>query len=140
MSEEAIHQIQKQAIDSNLSIDAQVLDITTTDINVAPYDVVILSFVLHHIESDKAKELLTKWKQESKSGVIHVIATFTNQGDFYAQEENRKFFYPEIEELKRMYDDWEIITYGEAEKSARTTNQDGTHMHNICAFLVAKKK
>jgi len=104
-----------------------------------PYDVVLLLFVLHHLQDDEAKALIEKAKSGTARDGLHIIAAFTRIGDFYEVNPNSGRFYPESGQLKGIYSDWEILKWYERTTTAYQKFKSGRPMRNKTSFLIARK-
>jgi len=103
------------------------------------YDLIVSTFMLHHLTREEALEFIKKIKEHTKKGGVNAIATFTIEGDFSKLENQAGHFYPEPVEMRDLYNDWEIPTYSEENSRARATNLDGSPMFNMKAEIVARK-
>lgn len=101
------------------------------------YDMIATTFMLHHLTREEAENFIKEIKSHTKQGGVNAISTFTVEGDF-SKIDNRHF-YPKLGEMMEFYSDWEIVHYSEEESTARATHQDGTHMLNIKAEIIARK-
>ncbi len=103
------------------------------------YDLIVSTFMLHHLKREEAEEFIRKIKEHTKEGGLNAIATFTIEGDFSKLENAAGRFYPALGEMRELYSDWEIISYTEENSRARATRPDGSPMFNIKAEILAKK-
>ena len=71
---------------------------------------------------------------------LNAITVFTKNGDFYKKNPQTDNFYPDANELKELYSDWEILEYEEVQSKAFQKNLDGSPMFNIAAELLARKR
>ncbi|MBI2595031.1 MAG: methyltransferase domain-containing protein [Candidatus Colwellbacteria bacterium] len=103
------------------------------------YDLVVSTFMLHHLSREDAEKLIVKIKEHTKSGGINAIVTFTAEGDFARSPNAEGRFYPSLGEMRELYKDWEIVKYTEEKSEAKQTKPDGGSMFNIQAEIIARK-
>lgn len=144
-NEVEVRDISKVAIDKILEI-SQKEDLGIVGLNVDSrdkfdknYDVIITTYMLHHLDTDDALAVLQNMKENTKNGGYNVVTTFTKEGDFYKKNTGTKYYYPELGELRNIYSDWEIVDYSEESSRAHAKNADGTNMINIAAKIIARK-
>lgn len=121
---------------------AKVLDSREALATDEEYDLIVSTFMLHHLSREDAEKLITKIKERTKKGGINAIATFTVEGDFAKSPNAKDRFYPRLGEVRELYesDGWEIIKYGEKKRKSGQIKPDGSPMFNIRAEIIAKKK
>ena len=90
----------------------------------------------HKLPEDFKKALLAT---PTAHVVWEDITAFTPDGDFFRSNPATDKFYPNEEELKNLYADWEILQCEEAESRALKKKLDGSSMLNTVARLLAKK-
>lgn len=140
ISRVAIENILKKAGQENIHIKAFVADAVTADFE-QEFDVVICTFILHHLTSQEAKEVIEKMQKHTKSGGFNILLTFTKNGDFYKNNSGTTNFYIDgKEDLEKFYTGWEILKLFEKEGRARQVTEDRKHMFNVFAGILAKKK
>lgn len=103
------------------------------------YEVVVSSFMLHHLSREHALSLIEQVKLYTKAGGVNAITAFTKQGDFYRKNPETSNFYPDAGELQSIYADWEVIEYTEEEGHALSKKEDGSPMVNMNASILARK-
>ena len=138
LSNEAIGQIQKSAREIGVVLDTAIMDVRKY-VPKKKFDVIICLFVLHHLEAGEAIGLIEKIKLWTAVGGLNVLATFTQDGDFYKVKNPNNFFYPASGEVKNLYADWQIIQWKERETKAFQKKDDGSPMINTTSFLIAQK-
>ena len=138
LSDVGLDKIAAVAEQESLSVSTTQGDITETGIE-KEYNVIISAYVLHHINDTKARELIDDMQTHTLPGGVNVIGTFTKDGDFYRLDHMENRFFPEHQELPELYQDWEILSYEERQSTALRTHEDGTHMTNTAAILLARK-
>ena len=99
----------------------------------------LFSFVLHHLNTENAIRVLETAKRQTLPGGIHVIATFANQGGLYERAKKSGRFYPSVETLEKLYDDWEILEKDIFERASLAKDKQGNHLINETILLVARK-
>ncbi len=139
ISEVGINKIIKQATDNNLKIKTEMGDARALNLN-RNFDIFICTFTLHHFSRDEALALIEKIKKHTHPDGLNAITVFTKNGDFYKKNPQTDNFYPDTNELKELYSDWEILKYEEVQGRAFQKNPDGSPMFNIAAKLLARKK
>ena len=103
------------------------------------YDLIVSTFMLHHLKKEEALEFIRKIKEHTKGNGLNAISTFTKEGDFSKLENATGRFYPALREIRELYADWEVISYNEENSRARATKPDGSPMFNIKAEILARK-
>lgn len=106
------------------------------------YGGVIMSLVLHHMTFDDACTTIKRLQDMTSAEGVHLVITFTDEGDFFKAKKHSENFYPAKNELLAYYDknEWEIMYYSEIERPVRELHSDGTKKKNTVARLVARKK
>ena len=138
ISEVGVHKIIKQAADRNLKIHTEIGDARTLNLNLS-FDIFVCTFMLHHLLRNNALKLIGQMQKHTNSKGLNAITVFTKNGDFYKKNPQTENFYPDINELKELYADWEILEYEEVQSKAFQKNPDGSPMFNVAAKLLAKK-
>jgi tellurite methyltransferase len=101
------------------------------------YDLIVSTFMLHHLSNEAAMDFIHKIKEHTKEGGIHALSVFLEGGDF--AHDDHSHFYPVSQELKQLYEDWEILSYSERQSLAKQTRPDGSCMANQMAEIIARK-
>ncbi len=138
LSQVGIDKIKKLAAERGLNIQAEVADIRTLG-SEDNFDVYVCTYVLHHLKRDEALSLIKQMQEHTNAGGLNALTTFTENGDFYRVDSEAGDFYPAPDELKSLYDGWEILDYEEVENQALQKKEDGTHMMNVTAKILARK-
>ena len=139
LSEVGVEQINKKSIEEGLSLKAIVGDARTVDFEKS-FDVIVSTYMLHHLKNEEARKVIQKIQMATVKGGLNALAVFTKDGDFYNFfPKKRENFYPEKDELKKLYEGWEIVEYKEEQSRAIRKHEDGTPMMNIAARLLARK-
>lgn len=134
----AIKKIGERATVEKIILKTEIANMTQFEFS-DDYDLIISTFTLHHIARGKAIEFVQKIKQHTKFGGFNLITSFTKNGDFYKLNPNTNKFYLSENELKNLYQDWDVMNYFEKGSKALAKNPDGTAMSNVFAGIIAKK-
>lgn len=125
--------------EQNLNISTKVTDVVTDEIE-GFYDVVINSYVLHHIDRTDAVRIIQNAQGHTNVNGVHVIETFANEGELYERNTNSERFYPSENELSRLYKDWDIKELSSKESTTQAKNKQGERLKNHIVTLIAVKK
>ncbi|HEX5430087.1 MAG TPA: methyltransferase domain-containing protein [Patescibacteria group bacterium] len=139
ISEIGVSKIRTIAQKQNLPLEVEVADITAFiwDKN---YDVIVSTFVFHHLPRAIVLNLVHQMQAHTADGGFNAVTLFKDGGDFSRHSFGQDFFYVKDDELQALYGDWEILKYFERERPAFDKNSDGTSMVNTCAYLLARKR
>jgi tellurite methyltransferase len=137
-SETGIKKLKKQAETKGLKIRASVADATQYDFN-TDYDVIVNSFMMQHMNREDGLALIKKFQDHTLPGGLNALLVFTQDSDFYKNELYGDF-YPAKDELRKLYKDWEVLSYNEYETKALQTGPDGSAMRNTAASLLCRRK
>ncbi len=138
ISEVGIDKISKLATERGLNVQAEVKDIHTLNLE-RNFDVLICTFVLHHLPRTEALKLIKQIQEHTNPEGLNAITTFTENGDFYRNNPDTKNFYPKEGELRELYAEWKILEYEEVESQAFAKRPDGSPMINMSAEILARK-
>ncbi len=127
------------AREKNLSLQVRIADVNTLEI-AHVYDVVLCAFILQHLKRDEAVSFIKKIKSHTASHGINVIGAQTMNGDFFRRFPETENFFDTLNDIKKMYRDWEILEYYKKTLTAFVKKSDGTPAQNECVFLIARKK
>lgn len=136
ISEVGIERIDEISKERDLDIDTRVVDITKEKIE-GEFDSVLLTFVLHHLDTSDARKLILGAKEHTMNGGVHVISTFSNQGDLHDRNETSKRFYPDEATLRELYKDWDIKEISDNEVTTHARDKNGERMKNHTLTLIA---
>lgn len=139
LSKVGIEKIDKKIKELNLNVQTKVGDIAEEHIS-KDYDILISSYMLHHLSRDEGLNLIRSMKKHTKNDGFNVISAFTKEGDFFKDKPNTDSFYPVLGEIKQLYKDWNILDYKEEERQVYQKRPDGSPMFNITSLLIAQKK
>lgn len=103
------------------------------------YDVILVNFVLHDLEKQRALELLSKIKAATAPQGLNCLTVFTNDGDFYRANPKTENFYPNPGELKEFYADWRVLDWKEEIRRAYEKRANGERMRNLVSYLLVQK-
>ncbi len=94
------------------------------------YDLIIASAVLHYLEKEDACLLIEKMKKNTVAGGFHFLICMSNE-EFGSEE----YFYPNGDELGKLYSDWEIIN-----NMSCFSKEHGEplHRHKMIVFFARK--
>lgn len=140
LSEVGIEYLRESLAQKNLSAETIVADIK----NIAwdkNYDLVVSVAMLFHQPPKEAIALIENIQEHTTVGGLNAISTFTQDSDFYRNEPDADEYYPEAEELKKLYLDWEILEYEEIEVKAgdKRPGKGGSPVTNTAATILARK-
>ena len=133
LSEVGIDKLQSQAEEKGLDVKTEVCDVLETGIS-HEHEVIILSFVMHHMDVDEAHSLLNEVKEKTVAGGVNVIATFANEGYFFERHKDDDRFYPSEEMMRDLYGDWEILDF--ELKDTKVLKEGET---NLAVYMTARK-
>jgi tellurite methyltransferase len=139
LSSVGLAQIEEAAHLHRLQVSTLLASVGDDELPIENANVVIFSFMLHHVEDEKVRSVIAEFKKRAPVGALHAIMAFTTNGDFYRNRKSQKFFYPKPGELKSMYADWEILIEKEKVTTAQEEREDGTPMENLTTFLLVRK-
>jgi len=139
LSQVGAEKLKQRAEKEGLNIDVINSDIDESGQLTNKFEVIISSYMLHHLLRERAKKLLENIKNQTAPGGVNAINVFTQNGDFYKNKRNRDNFFAEHDELKKTYSDWEIVEYFEEEREAASKKADGTPAKNVVANILVKK-
>jgi SAM-dependent methyltransferase len=148
----AIERCQKYAKIHNLSINAEVNDITKLDIPKDSYGLIILSMLIYFFRISQIKSLIQKVIHGLKiGGFIYLSAMTTSNPSYsrckkdYKEIEKNTFYvsnqdvirhYVDKEEIQNYLNDLEVIYFAEVEKL--DIMHDEPHYHNLIEYLGRK--
>ena len=96
------------------------------------YDLIIGSCILHFLKGDEARELVKKMQKNTVSGGFHFLVCMSNEDAL----DNEIYFYPNKEELNKLYFGWDI-----SHNISCLSKKHGKdiHQHKMIIFLAKKK-
>ncbi|MFA5997148.1 MAG: methyltransferase domain-containing protein [Candidatus Paceibacterota bacterium] len=138
LSRVGVEKFKKEAKKRNLVVRSHIADIVEIGV-IQSYDVIVVSYVFQHITDFAARKVIEQMKEKTRAGGFNVVSVLTAEGDFYNENPSTKNFYPKPNELKEIYNDWEIIAYDKMDSRALRNRTDGTPMVNNAEVLIARK-
>ncbi len=134
-----LDKLQAVAKKKGLHIKTQVADIRKENFD-AVYDVMVVTYVLHHLDAADAREVVEKSQSHTVVGGVHVIVTFANEGGLYERAKSSGRFYPDEETMRLLYKDWEILEIKTEEVLCHARDKQGSRMKNRVVNLIARKQ
>ena len=98
------------------------------------YNVVIATMVLHFLSEKEAKKMIGKIQNWTTSGGLNVVSVYTDQN-----VENLRHYLFNVNELKDLYANWEILQYQESLGSPVENPKDGAPPRRYAARMIARK-
>jgi tellurite methyltransferase len=138
VSEVGLAKLDESAKENGLNVCTQLQDIRGLVFD-RDFDIFICALVLHLLPKQDALNVISQMQAHTALGGLNIVKAFTQNGDFYAQNPTADRFYLNKEELKEIYNGWEILKYEEVETKAFAKKPDGTNMTNVTAKLLARK-
>lgn len=138
ISKVGIERLKETATVQGLKIETRIVDITSEEID-GLFDAVVNTFVLHHINQVDALKLITDAQNHTKAGGVHVINTFSKQGDLYERNKKSSRFYPDKKTLGELYQEWNIEEISEYKITTHARHKNGDRMENQVLSLIAIK-
>src|SRR3989344_2942494 len=103
------------------------------------YDLIVSVLVFNHFADSIARLLIEQMKLHTAATGLCVIETVTKAGDSYRLRAGNGFFYPDPEELRSLFTDWEAIEYDEVLVVAEPKVWLPKQTNNVQAQIIAKK-
>lgn len=138
ISEVGIERLNEAAKERELTIDARVVDIVQEDID-GTFDSVVITFVLHHIDTEDAVAVIKKAQDHTAENGVHVIYTFANEGDLYERGMNKRRFYPSEAQMRELFEGWDIKEMTVSETTTHARHKNGERMKNQVIKMIAVK-
>jgi tellurite methyltransferase len=101
------------------------------------YDNIISHYTLHFIPKEKFRRVIEMIQKQTSPSGINFITDFTQDGPLYKPTSSKYWLKPN--ELKDLYQGWDIIFYNEKPVQTRATDEQGNRYTQIAATLVARK-
>ncbi|MFH1827923.1 MAG: hypothetical protein ABH824_01540 [Nanoarchaeota archaeon] len=136
-SNEGLDKVKKLAESNNVSIKTNCINIRDFKFR-KKYNLIMSTSTLHYLPKKESCKIIRKIKKFTKNSGLNLITVFTKDVPDYSPEMEKKFGLDlfEKEELKNLYQDWELVKY--AEKTILDKSHGDPHYHTI-ALLIAKK-
>ncbi len=143
LSEAGIAKLQRFAKERNLSIETQVADAASYQIE-GEYQAIVVVLLFQFLSESDSIRILQELKVHTKTGGANVIHVFTTSGDRQsldlAEDPNSHCFYPKDGWLKDFYSDWEILEHtSSCGPLIGKFKPDGSPMTSVVEKIVAKK-
>lgn len=140
LSKVGLSKVQAVAQEESLPITTCVSDVVLDGID-GKYDAVVCTFVLHHIDTADAVQVIKQMQDRTNPGGINVIATFLNEGGLY--ERNKKStsnrYYPSEADMVKLYAGWEMLFLKSRAITSHARDKAGNRMVNQRIVLIARK-
>ena len=120
----------------NKNINTKVSDVIQDEIE-SEYDVIVNTFVLHHMNIEDAKKVILKSKRHTKEKGINIIVTFSDSGGLYDRNFNTGRFYPGEKLMRELYSDWGILDLRIDEIETLAKDKKGNRMLNHVISIIA---
>jgi len=104
------------------------------------YDIVVNSFVLHHMMEKDAKKVISDSMSHTNKGGVNIINTFSDDGGLYKRNIDSERFYPSEEVLKEIYYEWDIKELSTRYTTTFAKDKNGERMKNSAVSIIAIKK
>ena len=138
ISPTGVSKIKEYSEKNNLNIKTVMADIAKFNFTES-YDVIICMFVLHHLNKEKAFQVIKNMRNHTKPAGYNIITSFTEDGDFFRNNpETTHFYLKNKTELAALYADWKTIRLFDKSGQARTPT-DGEKLSNVFAGIIARK-
>ncbi len=139
LSKVGLQKLTDMAEERGVSITTKIADITTVSFE-DMYDGVVMSFVLHHIDSEEACEVIGRLQDHTEQNGIHIIATFLNHGGLYDRAKKSGRFYPSENDVRSIYKGWSIKECLVKDVKTMARDKSGQPFKNQAIFFLAKKE
>ncbi len=136
LSSVGIKKLQNRAKEKSLDINARMSDVLEDGI-IGMYDVILMSFMLHHVGTVDAVGLIQEAKEHTNEGGVHIIVTFSNHGGLYKRNVKSGRFYPGEAEMKKFYADWNVQELASKEVTTHARDKLGNNLKNDVVTLMA---
>ncbi len=137
LSPAGVEKMQRIAGERGLVINAAIGDIRDLDFG-ENRDIVVSAYTLHHLPRLDALTLIQRMQAATVKGGLNVLASFTNNADFFTKDPATKKFYLISDELRDLYAGWEIIKY-EGDVLFNFVDDDGVKHTNESARILARR-
>ena len=136
ISKEKLEELEKEAKNYSLLDKIHVINQDIRDFQFTQQFVAIVcTDVLHFLEKANINKIVDKMKEYTIKNGIHFVSVFTKKGEL---KWPRAYFF-EHEELKRFYDDWNILFYSEEFRKTLEKDKLGNPKTHEVATLVAQR-
>lgn len=138
LSTVALDRLRAYATNHDLTITTKASDIVEDGISDF-YQCLILTFVLHHLNTDEAITVLHEAKAHTLPGGINLVATFLADGELALRNQRSHRFYPSATELQAVYADWNEREFFVRETTTHARDKNGTRLKNSMGVLLYQK-
>ena len=131
----AVDKEQKSFDHPNISFtQADLTEITLDD----SYDLVLAAFVLHFLTTSQANQVIRLMKQHTRPQGYNALLCM-NEGERQSPVNNDEsaepYFYPSMEDLNEIYDDWQVIEQRATQTPLKAHDGLPPHRHDITLFI-----
>lgn len=137
-AEAGIEKLKKFAAEKRININALVGDARTIEIPKGQ-DALLAILLFHHLSRKEALTVIEKMKNATREGGFNVLNIITKDSDFYRDDPNTDKFYADVGELKKLYEDWEILEFDSRNWQAFQKRPDGNPIFNTSEEMIARK-
>ena len=137
-SKTAIDKLRKFTQEKKISVNTILGDIREFDIP-QKQDAILAMLIFHHFSRPETILLIKKMKLATREGGLNVLNVITKEGDFYRNNPNTDRFYAEQDEIKKIYQDWEILEFDRRTWEAFQKRPDGSPMFNTSEEIIVRK-
>ncbi|MFA5187775.1 MAG: class I SAM-dependent methyltransferase [Patescibacteria group bacterium] len=138
-SKEAIEQLRARAVKENLKIETICQSIADYKIVKDKFSIINAYNIFQFLDKGKTGEIIDSIKKNLKPAGYAIISGFTVSDSLYLKQENKSKGYFSTDELRELFNNFEIIFYFEGEivdKGHAGANL--THKHNVVRIIVRK--
>ena len=141
VSDEAVAQMSEEAIERGIQKFSTRVTDGKTDLIREKYDLIISTYMFHHVTPEVAVELLDAMKENTNAQGFNILSVWLNKGIVFDRSEAKGLsrFFPGPGALQKLYTGWDIRMYKESERSTGVQLEDGTPGRNWRTILLAQK-
>lgn len=137
ISEVALERLSEQASQKTLDISTKLENIKLTKLT-RPQSL-LASYGALHFLGTSYEEQMAHFKDMTLENGVHSIYTFGSKGDFYDIGKDN-YWFPDIQELKTIYEDWDIIRIEEKDIELLIRGDGGEILRNSLLKIIAQKQ
>ena len=138
LSADGIEDIRQKATSWGMRINTQVSDVLEASFE-GMYDVIICSYVLHHLSRDEAMQTIARMQKHTKQGGFNIISAFMANGELFHSLQKKDLYFPQHNKMKELYAGWGVPKYTEGVKRCHTRRPDRTQVMNSAASIMVRK-
>jgi len=131
--EEKLARLRQQALHLPADIKLIAEDVNNFD-TTEKFDIVVATMILHFLPQKEAQAMIHKIKSWTKEGGLNIIANYTDKNP-----EGLRTYQPNADELKKYYEDWNILQYEESLDSLPNAPIDGGPEKRWSLQMIAEK-